>query len=377
MSFVRKAAECIPPLVIGLFSCGPVLGQSQALCDVLLRPAFHYHTEGLLLILEDSSTTYGIQAMGSWVFDDGSSAGPSTEHMYQDTGQYQVCLTLSSTSIECASTYCRAVTVPLDDCGGALDARFIWQRAGLNTAMITDASIIAFSGTRLWEFGDGSTSDEIAPEHTWSLPGPHFVTLTRTQGECTATYGEWVEVDGNASTCGQGLFVDFTTTMSDQQALFDPSIGVTNVVPVIPIWSYGDGQVDTVAIGDHSYAAPGIYQTCLLVGALALPEMDSCFSIVCHTSEVLPSVGLAERTVAAPTVWPNPFVSHLDISLPSLSGPVTARLYDAQGRLVVQHTSVGVGTLRIGVVGLAEGLYVLEVDDGGIPHRMPLIKVRE
>ena len=350
---------------------------AQPLCDVLLRPAFHYSAEGFVLVVADSSTTYGLQATGTWDFGDGSSAGPASEHVYEEPGQYEVCLTLSSTSIECASTYCRMVTVPLDDCDGALDARFFWQRSELNAAALSAASTLAFTGTLLWEFGDGSASDGTSPDHTWSLPGPHFVTLTRTQGNCTATYGEWVEVDGNASTCGKDLFIDFTATISDQEALFDPSIGVTNAVPVISIWSYGDGQVDTVAIGDHTYAAPGIYQTCLLVGAIAPPDIDSCFSIVCHTSEVLPSVGLAERTGAAPTVWPNPFVSHLNISLPSLSGPATARVYNAQGQLVAQHSSASVGTLNIGVGDLPEGLYILDIQGGGASHRVPVIKGRE
>lgn len=375
MRSVQRVVDRTHVLVFGLLCCGSMT--AQPLCDVLLRPAFHYSTDGLHLIVADSSTTYGLQATGTWDFGDGSSVGLTPEHEYEEPGQYEVCLTLSSTSTGCTSSYCREITVPLDDCGGALDAFFVWQRSELNAAAMTDASTLAFTGTRLWEFGDGSASDEIAPDHAWSLPGPHFVTLTRTQGNCTATYGEWVEVDGNASTCGQDLFIDFTTTVSDQEALFDPSIGVTTVLPVISIWSYGDGQVDTVAIGDHTYAAPGIYQTCLLVGALAPPDIDSCFSIVCHTSEVLPSVGLAERTGAVPTVWPNPFVSHVDISLPSLSGPATVRVYNAQGQLVAQHNSASIGTLRIGVGDLPEGLYILDVRGGGASHRVPVIKVRE
>ncbi|HRH69051.1 MAG TPA: PKD domain-containing protein [Flavobacteriales bacterium] len=377
MSFVPTATDRVHMLLIGLLCGGAVWGQSQALCDVLLRPAFHYSTDGTVLVVADSSTTYGLSADQSWDFGDGSGTGLTPPHDYAEPGTDTVCLTLTNTAIGCASTYCRTITVPLDDCGGALDARFIWQRTGLNTAMITDASLVAFTGTRLWEFGDGSTSDEIAPTHTWSLPGPHFVTLTRTQGECAATYGEWVEADGNAGTCGSDLFVDFTVSAFDQLLFFEPSISTTTLFPFASIWSYGDGAFDTTVVADHYYAAPGAYQTCLLVGAMGMQELDTCFSLVCHTSDVVPAAGLGDRDAEGPSIWPNPFVSQVNISVPDLSGPITTTIYDALGREVFRRRSNAFGTVRIDAADLQEGAYILEVTMGNVQHRVPVIKARE
>jgi len=349
-------------------------GQGQALCDVLLRPAFHYSTDGLVLIVSDSSTTYGLLATASWDFGDGTGEGLTAPHTYAEPGTYEVCLTLTATAVACASTYCREVTVPVDDCGGALDAHFVWQQAGLNAAAITDASVVAFTGVRLWEFGDGTTSDAMAPDHTWALPGPHFVTLTHTLGECTATYGEWVEVDGNASTCGQDLFVDFTPSVIDLQVFFEPSVSTTSVLPFVSIWSFGDGEVDTTVFADHFYTTPGSYQTCLLVGAMGLVDQDSCFSLVCHTSELVPAAGLEDMVTSEISVWPNPFVSQVNVSAPELIGSITTALYDALGRMVLQQRSNAVGTVRIDAADLQAGSYILEVATGNVRRRVPVIK---
>lgn len=377
MNSVPRVADRVHVFVFGLLCCGSMFGQEQALCDVLLRPAFNYSTDGLTLVIADSSTTYGILATATWDFGDGAGAGLTPLHTFEEPGTYDVCLTLTSEPIGCASTYCRQVTVPLDDCGAAVDAHFTWQPNGLNAAGIVDASILAFTGVRLWEFGDGSTSNEMAPANTWSLPGPHFVTLTHTQGECTATYGEWVEVDGNAGTCGPGLFVDFTSTVVDQMASFDPSVSATTTLPFASLWSYGDGEVDTTVFADHVYATPGSHQACLLVGALGLQEQDTCFSLVCHTLHLTPPAGINDHASQGVSVWPNPFASTVSISVPEVSGPIHTSLYDALGRVVYQERSNIVGTFRIDTEHIQEGPYVLEVTTGIVRHRIPVIKVRE
>jgi hypothetical protein len=45
-----------------------------------------------------------------------------------------------------------------------------------------------------WDFGDGHTSDEASPTHTYALPGTYLVTLVAASGPCTDTVGRPVSV---------------------------------------------------------------------------------------------------------------------------------------------------------------------------------------
>ncbi|WMX16779.1 S8 family serine peptidase [Aureispira sp. CCB-E] len=80
--------------------------------------------------------------------------------------------------------------VRLDSCAGALstvtaeivEAQFTAVTSG-GTAAFTDASTGATSW--LWNFGDGNTSTQQNPTHTYTSNGPHYVTLTINNGACS------------------------------------------------------------------------------------------------------------------------------------------------------------------------------------------------
>jgi PKD repeat protein len=80
--------------------------------------------------------------------------------------------------------------VRLDSCTGALstvtativDANFSAVISG-GTAAFTDNSTGATSWA--WDFGDGNTSTQQNPTHTYTSNGPHLVTLTINNGVCS------------------------------------------------------------------------------------------------------------------------------------------------------------------------------------------------
>lgn len=344
--------------LLAALECG-----AQPLCDALLRPAFHYDTDGLSLFVQDSSSTYGLGATASWSFGDGTAATADTNHQFDTAGTYTVCLTLTNTvGPECTATYCRQVVVPLNSCDGLLAAYFEHYGASTNTNTFVDMSVGSSEGGWLWEFGDGTSSTEMAPEHTWFLPGPHFVSLTRRVGACSATYGRWVAVDGNATTCGPpGLFTDFVVEQNGDVVSFSPSVIANGVIPAISVWSYGDGEVDTTATGEHQYLLPGTYQTCLLVGALTQPELETCFSMVCRTHEVVPVTSIAPSKIEQPSIWPNPADDLLWVRLPTASDRGSFRVMDLLGReLIVGWVATSEPSL-IEVDKLEPGNYIIEV----------------
>ncbi|MBL7951385.1 MAG: T9SS type A sorting domain-containing protein [Flavobacteriales bacterium] len=326
---------------------------------MLLRPAFNYTTDGLTVLLADSSTTFGQSAQVSYSYGDGSSATTDSSHAYQQPGTYTVCLTLSTTTLDCSATFCRQVVVPLNACAG-ISAHFSASGAGTNAVQFLDLSIGASAGERLWEFGDDSTSTEEFPSHIWLLPGPHFVSLTRTLGECSATYGQWVAVDGNASTCGQDLFVDFEPTHDGLSTAFQPTIVANNVIPVLEIWSYGDGNVDTAFAGFNEFVGVGEYQTCLLVGALRPSNLDTCFSLVCRTMQVSPLSMIDEPEAPSLHAWPNPFTNEVFVEVGATASRV--RLMDPLGRVVGVSSSRSADMVVFSGTTLVAGTYFVEVD---------------
>lgn len=82
--------------------------------------------------------------------------------------------------------------VRMDSCAGAsrpvraevVEAKFT-AVSNANTAVFTDASIGASDW--FWDFGDGNTSTQQNPTHTYTTNGPHLVTLTINNGACRYT----------------------------------------------------------------------------------------------------------------------------------------------------------------------------------------------
>lgn len=357
-------------------SCLGALLAAQPVCDVLLRPAFHYSTDGLTVMVVDSSTTFGQIATTTISFGDGTSASTSMQHTFQEPGTYTVCMTLSTATLNCTSDYCREVTVPSNTCP-SLNAHFDVLPVTTNSLTLTDMSIGATNAQRFWEFGDGTTSTEVAPMHTWLLPGPHFVSLTLTEGQCTATYGRWIEVDGNATTCFPHLFLDFTTNTEGTAGVFDPQIENNGVIPMLGIWSFGDGHVDTAVVGMNTYAAEGEYQTCLLVGALIPPDMDTCFSLICRTTYILPLVGIEEDEDASLRVWPNPFRDLVSIGTNALVQGTYVELLDGLGRRILAQPLRELGVAPLDLGHLPDGAYVLVLRSPDRQQRIRLLKLTE
>jgi FOG: PKD repeat len=116
----------------------------------------------------------------------------------------------------------------------------------------------------VWNFGDGSTSTEARPVHTYSFAGLYTVTLTVTnaQGTATTTQPDLVNVAVNPPL----LNAKFTSTATSGAAplpvqFTDASVGgVTGWT-----WDFGDGTTSTEQNPLHTYTANGKYTVKLTV----------------------------------------------------------------------------------------------------------------
>lgn len=122
-----------------------------------------------------------------WNFGNGQTSILQNPSIRFDTaGTYTVCLTVISFN-GCTHTICKPVTVQPKP-----DVQFIAQNTCLNQQPVAfqNQSTLT-SGTltyTLWDFGDGNTSTQLNPQHTYAAPGSYTVTLIHgTQAGCFDT----------------------------------------------------------------------------------------------------------------------------------------------------------------------------------------------
>ena len=133
---------------------------------------FTVATNGQVATFTDTST--GSPTVWAWNFGDGTtSAIENPSKTYLTAGTYTVTLTVSNSAGTISSTTSQSVTVS----ASAPLTAFTFARASNNgTIAFTDATV----GTPTnwaWDFGDGNTSTQQSPSHTYSSYGQYTVTL--------------------------------------------------------------------------------------------------------------------------------------------------------------------------------------------------------
>ena len=210
----------------------------------------------------------GANAQYLWTFGDGSNgSGTYPTHVYDQPGTYTVCVTAYGNG--CEDTYCLPVVVqggsdPCDE----LEAGFTWTTTPNGTQFSNGTTGTGIQNTWYWTFGDGSTSNDGQPFHTYAEPGVYEVCLTAisiyesTGGVITCADTTCYEVTiGGGDPCDD-FEACFTTTVIDNNSFYfiNCTAPGTNVQY---LWNFGDGAVGTGANPDHNYAGPGTYEVCL------------------------------------------------------------------------------------------------------------------
>ena len=120
----------------------------------------------------------------TWTFGDSTTAtGNVVTHSFTDPGTYWVCMHVA-VSNSCYADTCMFVVVNSNPQPCNLDANFIWQTTPQNSTSAANAVYFLntssgyMSGDSItWNFGDGSTSNQANPLHTFAGSGPYNVCL--------------------------------------------------------------------------------------------------------------------------------------------------------------------------------------------------------
>jgi uncharacterized protein (TIGR02145 family) len=199
----------------------------------------------------------------NWNFGDGTThTVQNPTHNYAEAGTYTVSLKVTNNYGNNTSTKNNYITVTT--IGTAPIAAFT-----ANTTNITAGGSVSFTDQStnaptswLWTFGDGGSSTQQNPTHSYNSAGTFTVTLkaTNTFGNNTATKSNYVTVTP-AGTAPVAAFIANTTsiTTGSSVSFTDQS---TNT-PTSWLWNFGDGATSTEQNPTHNYSATGTFTVTL------------------------------------------------------------------------------------------------------------------
>ena len=240
-------------------------GDCQALFDYQLLEAYAVAFDNL---------SVGNELIYDWQFGDGTGSGEfNPVHTYAQQGVYDVCLTVSSADSSCYNTLCMPVMVG-GDVPPACVAMFDFVIAGDLTVDFLNLSE-GGSFLSVWEFGDGQSSTEINPSHTYASTGNYEVSLTIIDSlmGCASTASAMV-ILGDSSSCVADFSYDIDPNTPLQVAFMEQSIGNANMF----IWDFGDNTIAYEPNPVHTYTQQGVYNVCLTV----MSDDSTCYDVICQ-----------------------------------------------------------------------------------------------
>ncbi len=217
------------------------------------------------LAVEFSDTSEGIVTSRLWDYGDGTSewvnSSTETTHMYAIPGIYTVSLTAGNGGGQATETKTDYISV--NPSGSPPDAQFSavpGTGSAPLTVYFTDASTGSPSRWE-WSFGDGETSHEQNPSHTYTAAGRYTAILT-------------VYNSGGSDSISRIIWV---RAPRPPMAFFmtDKSLGKAPMTvqftdrsynsPTSWTWNFGDGEVSSLRNPTHTYTTPGTYTATLTV----------------------------------------------------------------------------------------------------------------
>ena len=224
-----------------------------------------------------STATYGVENW-SWDFGDGTtSTSQNPVHVYNSSGNFQVCLTISADSGTCTSVSCQDIYISQGGMNCEADFYYIID-SSLNMVVnfydqsTPQNSIVAYS----WWFGDGGYSSLQNPVYQYSAPGTYNVCLLIESQDsglyCVDTTCMDVVVPGTGPDCEADFFYIIDSLQSNTVYFFDISTPAGMVDTWL--WNFGDGLSSTQQHPVHTYTDDGSYLVTLTITA----DSSSCTS---------------------------------------------------------------------------------------------------
>jgi PKD repeat protein len=324
-------------------NCIEMLGDSSS-CYAMFRPerircdSLNIRCGDYTYRFDNESTPYAISCL--WDFGDSTSSEEyEPVHEFPGPGVYDVCLTITASG-GCTTQYCSQVTVGVvtncsayfyyyptyNDCGDSIN-----KCIGGTLMQFFDGSSENITSW-MWDFGDGTTSDEQNPSHDFPGTGVYTVCLSvYSPDSCSDTYcadvyvGETPECHAYFEYCNYSTSIKRDTLPPDTIPVNYYLVGFKNLSEGITDyfwWDFGDGFYSTEENPIHSYQYPGQYNVCLSIGSYS-----GCSDVYCQTVNVGSSTCNVDFTYDV--VFPDCFGYEPAYQfIPMFEGPVWSVFWD-------------------------------------------------
>jgi len=218
--------------------------------QILPSPSLSYH------VFFDDISAGNIQTW-TWDFGDGNIEvinypdNPDVYHAYFVPGFYNVCLNIQGAD-SCYDYKC--VTIAVGDSLPGCQAQFSYYPISSNTGnSIQFLDLSTGSPTQwFWNFGDGTSSNQQNPVHTFGAPGIYYVCLTIGGPSCQSVWCAEVEVGPTMNCVNYFTYANIGLSVNFQGYM------VTGV-NALYVWDFGDNNCGVGENIIHTYNAPGIY----------------------------------------------------------------------------------------------------------------------
>ncbi len=199
-----------------------------------------------------------------WNFGDGTSSTlAQPAHSYTSDGLYTVSLFITDqygcTSMEVKNNYIRIATpvanFSVNDSVGTCPPLIV-QFTNTSANMVS----------KVWDFGDGTTSLADNPTHFYNTPGTYIAKVTITSaGGCTSVKTKTIKISGPQGT--------FTYAPLEGCSPLQVNFRATSQARSSFVWDFSDGTTiaTTDSVISHTYTIPGIY-----VPKMILKDLNGC-----------------------------------------------------------------------------------------------------
>ncbi|MGQ9887092.1 MAG: PKD domain-containing protein [Aggregatilineales bacterium] len=278
-----------------------------------------------LVVQFDASSSTGLIDSYSWDFGDSQSGtGLTPAHTYTAPGTYTVELIVTGPGGTSSTSAVVSATEPIAPPRAAFDFVPLGSTAPLEVQFINQTS--GESLTFSWDFGDGQSSAERDPRHTFVAPGLYVVRLTAQGPGGTDSAERTIEVSSPPE-----VEASFTVNPPDGAAPLTVQLEAAQLPNLVAFdWNLGDGAVASGPSVSHTYATPGD------------------FTITLTVTSADGRTASAEQTVFVTVPLPAPEAS-FTVNPPNGAAPLTVQLEAAQlPNLVAFDWNLGDGAVASG-----------------------------